>query len=457
MQLPTRSSLLLLCALNSWLANALSLDVTSSASVKNASSVVAKDMLSLYKGTDPGQPLGLFGQPYDWWESGAVWGSLIDYWNYTGDAQYVGLVQQALLAQVGPDNDYMVPNQTKVEANDDQAIWALAAMRAAELQFPNPSTSPSWLDLAVSVFNDQASRWDTSTCGGGLRWQIFTFNAGYNYKRAISSGAFFQLAARLARYTGNQTYADWATKSYEWTSSIGFLSQDYKVFDGADINVNCSTLNRLQWTYTAGAFMYGSAVMTNFTNTNATWKNRTSELLSSMSVFFTGANGTNDTSVDPGIMTEVACEPMGTCEDDIYAYKGLTAQWMGEAVQVAPFTTDIISSYLRSSAVGAAKQCSGGDNGTTCGTRWTKSEYDGTTGLGQELSALNVLVANLAVNSSAPTNANATGATAQTKGTPGTSTVTSSKPSSGSQPLWPASWTLPLVFPAAMLSFLSFF
>lgn len=122
MQLPTRSSLLLLCALNSWLANALSLDVTSSASVKNASSVVAKDMLSLYKGTDPGQPLGLFGQPYDWWESGAVWGSLIDYWNYTGDAQYVGLVQQALLAQVGPDNDYMVPNQTKVEVNGSSVL-----------------------------------------------------------------------------------------------------------------------------------------------------------------------------------------------------------------------------------------------------------------------------------------------------------------------------------------------
>lgn len=46
-----------------------------------------------------------------------MWGSLVDYWNYTGDAQYVGLVQQALLAQAGPDNDYMVANQTKVEVN----------------------------------------------------------------------------------------------------------------------------------------------------------------------------------------------------------------------------------------------------------------------------------------------------------------------------------------------------
>ena len=151
----------------------------------------------------------------------------------------------------------------KTQANDDQAIWALAAMRAAELRFPNPSASPSWVELAINAFNDQASRWDAGTCGGGLRWQIFTFNKGYDYKDAISSGAFFQLAARLARYTGNQTYADWATKSYDWTSSAGFLSDDYKVFDGALVESNCSVIDRIQWTYAAGAFMYGSAVMTN--------------------------------------------------------------------------------------------------------------------------------------------------------------------------------------------------
>ena len=137
-------------------------------------------------------------------------------------------------------------------------------MRAAELQFPSPSNSPSWLEVAINVFNDQVGRWDTHSCGGGLRWQIFTFNQGYNYKQTLSNGAFFQLAARLARYTGNQTYADWATKSYDWTSSVGFISDDYRVFDGASTRDNCSELNRVQWTYAAGAFMYGSAVMTNF-------------------------------------------------------------------------------------------------------------------------------------------------------------------------------------------------
>ena len=91
--------------------------------------------------------------------------------------------------------------------------------------------------------------------------------------------------------------------------------------------------------------MYGSAVMTNFvrsylyptsahtdstqTNNNATWKTRTHNLLSSMSVFFAGASNTYDTSANPGIMIEVACEPEETCVYDQYAYKGLAAQWMG--------------------------------------------------------------------------------------------------------------------------------
>lgn len=137
-------------------------------------------------------------------------------------------------------------------------------MRAAELRFPNPSASPSWLDLAINAFNDQVSRWDTSTCGGGLRWQIFVFNKGYDYKNAITTATFFQLAARLAKYTGNQTYADWATNGYDWASSVGFISHDYKVFQGTLVESNCSTIDHVQWSYAAASFLYGSAVMTNF-------------------------------------------------------------------------------------------------------------------------------------------------------------------------------------------------
>jgi hypothetical protein len=45
----------------------------------------------------------------------------------TGDPTYVDVTTQALLFQVGPNNDYMTPNQTKTEGNDDQGFWGLAA------------------------------------------------------------------------------------------------------------------------------------------------------------------------------------------------------------------------------------------------------------------------------------------------------------------------------------------
>lgn len=110
-----------------------------------------------------------------------MFGTLIDYWYYTGDAQYNDITEEALLFQVGPDKNYMPPNQSKSLGNDDQGFWGLAAMEAAEVKFPNPpSDQPQWLALAQAVFNSQALRWDTTSCGGGLKWQIFTFNLGYN-------------------------------------------------------------------------------------------------------------------------------------------------------------------------------------------------------------------------------------------------------------------------------------
>ena len=129
-----------------------------------------------------------------------------------------------------------------------------------------------------------------------------------------------------------------------------------------------------------------------------------------MSVFFTADNATQSPTAGPGIMFEAACEPSQTCQAEELGFKGLTAQWMGETMQVAPFTRYTIMNYLQKSAEGAAKQCSGGRDGTTCGTRWTESKYDGKTGLEQEYSAFNVILANLAVPAtfSAPTNTDET-------------------------------------------------
>ena len=84
-------------------------------SIKQAASTVAYGMMTYYTGNQTGQPVGLLPNPYYWWEAGAMFGQMIEYWYYTGDTTYNAVITQGLLAQVGPDNDYMPPNQTKTE------------------------------------------------------------------------------------------------------------------------------------------------------------------------------------------------------------------------------------------------------------------------------------------------------------------------------------------------------
>lgn len=191
-------------------------------------------------------------------------GTMINYWYYTGDTTYNDVTTQALVHQ-SEGEAFMPDNQTKTLGNDDQAFWGLAAMTAAETNFKDPpSPTPGWLALAQGVFNTQYPRYDNTTCGGGFRWQIFPFNQGYTYKNSISNGCFFNLAARLALYTGNQTYADWAIRVYDWTAAIGLLTPDYLVYDGTHNEDNCSIQDRTQWTYNNGIFMLGAAALYNF-------------------------------------------------------------------------------------------------------------------------------------------------------------------------------------------------
>ena len=222
-------------------------------------------MMKYYTGNNTGDTPGNLPSPYYWWEAGAMFGIMVDYWYYTGDTTYNDVVEQGLISQIGTDNNYMPTNQTKTEGNDDQGFWAMAAMSAAEEKFQNPpSTQPGWLALAQAVFNLYAERWDTTTCGGGLKWQIFSFNSGYDYKNSIANGCFFNLGARLAKYTGNQTYADWAGKVWDWEVSVGLLGPAYQVYDGTTDTANCTSVDHIQWSYNAGIYLFGAAVMYNY-------------------------------------------------------------------------------------------------------------------------------------------------------------------------------------------------
>lgn len=177
--------------------------------------------------------------------------------------------------------NYDVQSQRGFERLSDRTkscyigLWGMTALTAAELNFQNPSPSnPQWLALAQAVFNQLASRWESDVCGGGLRWQVYFWNDAWPYKNAISNGCLFNMGARLARYTGNNSYALWAEKTWDWITAINFIqfqpyingsgAGGYVIWDGASTTVNCSVINRIPFSYNAGIWLWGAATMYNY-------------------------------------------------------------------------------------------------------------------------------------------------------------------------------------------------
>lgn len=122
-------------------------------------------------------------------------------------------------------------------------------------------------------------------------------------------------------------------------------------------------------------------------------------------------------------MYELACETVDKCDTDQYSFKAYLSRWMAATTKMAPWTYDKIIDRLKTSATAAALQCSGGSNGRTCGVKWTNNgTYDGNSGIGQQMSALEVVQSTLIQQVSAPLT-NTTGGTS--KGNPDAGTASS--------------------------------
>ncbi len=131
-------------------------------------------------------------------------------------------------------------------------------------------------------------------------------------------------------------------------------------------------------------------------------------------------------------MTEIACEaPTSNCGTDGYTFKSFTLRWLAVCTQLVPQTADLIWPYIQASAQGAAGQCDGPDN-YECGAHWLTTTWDGTTGVGQQMSALAAVQANMLTLTSLPAPLTLdTGATSKSNpsaGTTGPTTTDSGNP-----------------------------
>jgi mannan endo-1,6-alpha-mannosidase len=368
------------------------LDLDSRYSIRNVAATIANDALTYYNGNVSANPvdLGDLTDPYYWWVAGNLWGVMLDYYHTTGDPSYNQVVIDALLSptNLGPNHDFVPPEHAFEQGNDDLSFWGTAALTAAERNFPQPDESlPSWLEIGENVFNSLHSRWNTSACGGGLLWQIYPDNPnGLDYRNSVSNGGFFQIAARLARATGNDTYAEWANKIWDWTYDIGLIEHDtYHVWDGASSRENCSVINEVSFTYTGGIYLYAASVMANYTESDI-WAERAEKLLAGTEWFFNPPNKTGS-----GILNEAACEPYDTCNADMETHKGTLANYMWQSTLLQPNLRPKVEMYMRTTAMAAAQSCTGGESGHLCGRKWYEDGFDGTPGLGNQMSALQVI------------------------------------------------------------------
>ncbi|KAH8589474.1 glycoside hydrolase [Bisporella sp. PMI_857] len=375
---------------------ALEIHVDNEDSIKAAASEVAK---GLYVYHDASSTVGDFKQPqpWFWWLSGNGWNGLLDYTVYTNDTTYQADLLTALAENIGPNNDFVPPEQAGWEANDDQMYWVYNALTALEYNFTALPCKPSgsggclnsWLALSTNAFNLFAHRWnlDSGTCNGGLKWQYDRSKSGYYYKNAVTNGGFFQTAARLARYTNNQTYAEWATKIWDWSVGVRLVSAEYHVYDGTwdDQGRNCSGVSGDEWSYNVASYLHGAAQMFAFTNGSALWEERVKGLLAAATSTFFGP-----TAEAQGVMFERKCELAGTCGTDQTSFKSSLSRWLGKTAVLVPSVRETILDLLKTSAKGAAAACSG-NGGSTCGMKWYTGGFDGQSDFGVELSALEVV------------------------------------------------------------------
>jgi mannan endo-1,6-alpha-mannosidase len=89
---------------------AITIDVNDPDSFKTSASTVASDMMTYYANRDSKAIPGKFDGT--WWEGGAMFMGLIQYWHWTGDTTWNDQVNAGMVWQAGSAGDFFTANYT---------------------------------------------------------------------------------------------------------------------------------------------------------------------------------------------------------------------------------------------------------------------------------------------------------------------------------------------------------
>lgn len=406
------------------------------ASVKRYAYAIAKNLIAQhYDTSELGYPLGLFDQGQGgsinrdgtpganiWWTNAAAWDALIEYWARTGDGGFNSLVSDALVAQAGKGNDFQPANQSRTLDNDDIASWALAAMTAAERRLPYTDMAKqkgiSWAQYAQNAFDVLTARWGNNPCNGGLRYAVTAAQPWYDMASSGSGGNYYQLAARLYRYTGNETHGNWASKTMSWLQmDAGGLVQPINstVYEAVNLTRGChpgtDDVSYWQWSIDLASIMHGAAIMGTGPQPGHPETVGDSELIANAMGLMAGIHYFQDHDtgrklLGPTRMFETDCEQNSNDNNcttiDYPSYKGPALSWLSKSYVILNYTAEgntddtinMAQSMLYDSAKVAQVACDGGPDQFACGTSWN-STYDGFGGFQQQATGLSAMISML--------------------------------------------------------------
>ncbi len=167
------------------------------------------------------------------WQRFPITDVLMDYQRRTGDRRWQGKIAAA------------VRNRAGRYLNDDD-LWAVIASVDAWAM----DRDPELLEWAATNYSRiVAGQWDDH-CGGGLWW-----DPRHTYKNAITNELLLYASTRLYLATGQQTYRDWALRTWGWFAASGMIGPDGLVNDGLD--AQCRNNGAPRYTYNQGVLLGG--------------------------------------------------------------------------------------------------------------------------------------------------------------------------------------------------------
>jgi mannan endo-1,6-alpha-mannosidase len=251
--------------------HAVTVDPSSASDVAQAVKKAAETVMKYYTPNSQGaipENTASDASGMQWYESGILWGVMMDYVQITNDQTYVNTVSAALSnASFGDAASFLGGSSSSILAkltgkwNDDILWWAFGCVSGAEM-YGNDARMPNgvkYLDVALNTLKEVYEQWSTETCQGGIYWSRDRTSSADNrrlYKSTITNAQYILLSARVYIITKDKIHLDRAEAVYNWMKSSGLITQEGGVLDGA-YAPTCSQINRVELSYISGTTLGG--------------------------------------------------------------------------------------------------------------------------------------------------------------------------------------------------------